>query len=154
MPAELSHTHTHNSRCPAQDWQTECSTPPVHSAAHTSQAMPTSTFPFVLGLIVSSLCRTVKANALRSQILRLAGPQYSVLCGILPKHAVCGFEGIRGTRWVEMLQLCLLEIQLVRSSSQRKHTISRLYNYRAAKRAGVKKEKSELNSRSCQVPRC
>lgn len=46
---------------------------------------------------------------MRSQVLRLARPQYRGMCGTLPTHVVCGFEQMKETG--ENIQLCLPQIE-------------------------------------------
>lgn len=52
---------------------------------------------------------------MRSQVLKLDSIQYCVMCGTLPKHAVCGFQQIKETRLVKTLQLCLLQFKIGKS---------------------------------------
>lgn len=111
-------THTpNNSKCPAQNWRT--------AMFHTSSSFSKIYKPrsgcfccysfiqifFSPSLIVLSLCISlytqytasqkycrIKRDYVRSQVLRLAGPQYRVMCGSSPTREACGFEEMKESR--------------------------------------------------------
>lgn len=83
--------------------------------------MPTSRFSLfsqVYRFIVAHVgVRAISTNSgelKRNASCEMSGSetQHHATCGALPKHAVCGFEGMSGARLVEMLQLCVQQIEM------------------------------------------